>query len=89
MILGNAVEAGLHVSAGDDVERAFAEWLSSQSAGKKKTDRNAELIVGTLWPLVQQGRLATRHPKLVALADKMARTAWGLLMKKERAAAAN
>ena len=30
-------------------ERAFAEWLSSQPAGKK-TDRNAELIADTLWP---------------------------------------
>ena len=41
-------------------ERAFAEWLSSQPAGKKteKTDRNAELIAGTLWSLVQQGKSA-------------------------------
>ena len=33
-------------------ERAFAEWLSSQPAGKKteKTDGNAELIADTRWP---------------------------------------
>ena len=38
-------------------EWAFTEWLSSQLSGKR-TDRNAELIADTLWPLVQQGRLA-------------------------------
>ena len=51
----------LRKSIGSEIgERAFAEWLSSQPAGEKteKTDRNAELIVGALWPLVQQGRLA-------------------------------
>ena len=51
----------LRRSVGGEIgERAFAEWLSSQPAGKKteKTDRNAELIAGALWPLVQQGRLA-------------------------------
>ena len=48
----------LRKSIGSEIgERAFAEWLSSQPAGKK-TDRNAELIVDALWPLVQQGRLA-------------------------------
>ena len=48
----------LRKSIGSEIgERAFAEWLSSQPAGKK-TDRNAELVVDTLWPLVQQGRLA-------------------------------
>ena len=40
-----------------ETARAFAEWLSSQPSGRR-TDRNAELIVDTLWPLVQQGRLA-------------------------------
>ena len=48
----------LRKSIGSEIgERAFAEWLSSQPAGEK-TDRNAELIVDALWPLVQQGRLA-------------------------------
>ena len=48
----------LRNSIGSEIgEWAFAEWLSSQPSGKR-TDRNAELIVDTLWPLVQQGRLA-------------------------------
>ena len=47
----------LRKSIGSEIgEWAFAEWLSSQPAGEK-TDRNAEMIVGALWPLVQQGRL--------------------------------
>ena len=47
----------LRKSVGDEVgERAFAEWLASQPAAK--ADTNAELIVDTLWPLVQQGTLA-------------------------------
>ena len=48
----------LRKSIGSEIgERAFAEWLSLQPAGEK-TDKSAELIVGALWPLVQQGRLA-------------------------------
>ena len=48
----------LRKSIGSEIgERAFAEWLSSQPAGKK-TDKSAEMIVDALWPLVQQGRLA-------------------------------
>lgn len=47
----------LRKSVGDEVgERAFAEWLAARPAAKADTD--AELIVDTLWPLVQQGTLA-------------------------------
>ena len=47
----------LRKSVGDDIgEWAFAEWLSSRPVAAK-TDKNAELIAGTLWPVVQQGRL--------------------------------
>lgn len=47
----------LRKSVGDEVgERAFAEWLASRPTAK--ADPNAELIVDTLWPLVQQGTLA-------------------------------
>lgn len=43
-------------SVGHEIgERAFAEWLSSQSA--KDGDSNADLIADTLWPLVQNGDL--------------------------------
>ena len=49
--------AALRNSLGGEIgEWAFAEWLSSQPSAKR-TDRNAELIVDTLWPLVRQGRL--------------------------------
>ena len=49
----------LRKSVGDEIgEQAFAQWLSSQEAGKGKTDGNAALIVDTLWPLVEQGTLA-------------------------------
>ena len=44
---------------GEIGEWAFAEWLSSQPSGKR-TDRNAELIVGILWPLVRPYALS-RH----------------------------
>ena len=51
----------LRKSVGRDIgERAFAEWLASQQAATEKTDRYAELVVATLWPLVQQGRLRIR-----------------------------
>ena len=47
----------LRKSVGDDIgEWAFAEWLSSRPVAAK-TDKNAKLIAGTLWPVVQQGRL--------------------------------
>lgn len=37
-------------------ERAFAEWLAAQEAGK--VDGNAALIADTLWPMVEQGALS-------------------------------
>ena len=47
----------LRKSIGEELgEKAFAEWLTSQPAAAP--DVNAALIVDTLWPLVQQGRLA-------------------------------
>ena len=50
--------AVLRNSLGGEIgEWAFAEWLSSQPSAKR-TDKSAELIVDTLWPLVRQGRLA-------------------------------
>ncbi len=49
--------SALRKSVGDEVgERAFVEWLASRPAAKADTD--AETIVDTLWPLVQQGTLA-------------------------------
>ena len=39
-------------------ERAFAAWLASQGAADGKEDGNAALVVDTLWPLIEQGRLA-------------------------------
>ena len=48
----------LRKSVGDGIaERAFTEWLSSQTA-PADADVNASLIVDALWPLVQQGTLA-------------------------------
>lgn len=50
----------LRKSIGEELgEKAFAEWLASQSAaaGAAK-DGNATLIVDSLWPMVQQGTLA-------------------------------
>ena len=50
----------LRKSVGDEIgDQAFAAWLSSQSqpAGAA-ADKNAALIVDTLWPLVQEGTLS-------------------------------
>ena len=48
----------LRKSVGDEVgERAFAEWLALQGAGQEP-DGNAATVVETLWPMVQEGRLA-------------------------------
>ena len=48
----------LRKSVGDEVgNRAFAEWLLSQQS-TEGADKNAAIIVDTLWPLVQQGTLA-------------------------------
>ena len=47
----------LRKSVGSDIgERAFAEWLAAQ-ATVAPTDRNAERILGALWPLVERGAL--------------------------------
>ena len=50
----------LKKSVGDEIgERAFAEWLSSQgSAANSRIDKNAALIVDTLWPFVKGEMLA-------------------------------
>lgn len=48
----------LRKSVGSDIgERAFAECLASQ----QKADRNLEMIVDALWPLVRQGKLSIRR----------------------------
>ena len=50
--------AALKKSVGDEVGgRAFAEWLALQGSGQEP-DGNAAMIVDTLWPMVQEGRLA-------------------------------
>lgn len=50
----------LRKSVGHEIgERAFAEWLSSRAA-EKETDKNAELIAGSLWALIEQGQLRIR-----------------------------
>ena len=47
----------LRKSVGEDIgDRAFAEWLLRQATVKAR-DRNAELIVESLWPLVEEGKL--------------------------------
>ena len=49
----------LRKSVGEEVgERAFAAWLASQGAADETSDGNAALVVDTLWPLIEQGRLA-------------------------------
>ena len=50
----------LRKSVGNDIgERAFSEWLTSQrtEAASEATDKNAELIQDTLWPLVEAGSI--------------------------------
>ena len=45
----------LRKSVGNEIgERAFAEWLDSQA--EENTDKNIQVIVDALWPLVQQGK---------------------------------
>jgi len=47
----------LRKSVGSDIgERAFAEWLSAR-ATVAPADRNAERVLGALWPLVERGAL--------------------------------
>ena len=51
----------LRKSVGSDIgERAFAEWLALQ-AKSEKADRNLEMIVDALWPLIRQGKLTIRR----------------------------
>ena len=48
-----------HKSIGAEIgDRAFLEWLSTRSAGSEKENPNAGTIIDTLWPLVEEGRLA-------------------------------
>ena len=50
----------LRKSVGQDIgERAFAEWLARQET-VRAGDRNAELIVESLWPLIEAGKLKIR-----------------------------
>ena len=50
----------LRKSVGEEIgEQAFTAWLSAQSAGAKAdADTNAQMIVDTLWPLIEGGTLA-------------------------------
>ena len=50
----------LRKSVGEEIgEQAFAAWLSAQSAGTEAdTDTDAQTIVDTLWPLIEEGTLA-------------------------------
>lgn len=50
----------LRRSVGEDIgERAFVAWLSTQPKPEVvEEDRDAPLIVDTLWPLIQAGTLA-------------------------------
>ena len=50
----------LRKSVGDEIgAQAFAAWVSAQSAGAKAdADTNAQTIVDTLWPLIEDGTLA-------------------------------
>ena len=49
----------LRRSVGDEIgERAFAAWLATQPKPVVvEKDQDAELIIDTLWPLVQDGAL--------------------------------
>ena len=48
----------LRKSVGNEIgDKAFAEWLTSRSAGSNEQDPNAEKIVDALWPLVVAGTL--------------------------------
>lgn len=49
----------LKKSVGPEIgEKAFAEWLSDQSAnGSAAADKNAQTIAETLWPLIEKDKL--------------------------------
>ena len=54
----------LRKSVGEDIGgRAFAEWLTRQATVEAvpASDRHAKLIVESLWPLVEQGKLQIRR----------------------------
>ena len=52
----------LRKSVGEEIgERTFAAWLASQGVADEKADGNAAMVVDTLWPLIEQGRLAIRR----------------------------
>ena len=47
----------LRKSVGADIgERAFADWLATQSA-EAPDDRNAAQVADALWPLIENGSL--------------------------------
>ena len=47
----------LRKSVGNKIgDKAFVDWLAKQSAGDR--DKNADVITDTLWPLVQERKLA-------------------------------
>ena len=50
----NALRKSVGIEIGD---KAFAEWLSSRSAGSNEEDPNTDKIIDVLWPLVEQGGL--------------------------------
>lgn len=51
----------LRKAVGADIgERAFAEWLASQT-GAGERDRNVEAIETALWPLIREGQLKIRR----------------------------
>ncbi len=51
----------LRKSVGSEIgDRAFAEWVASQT-DEKKARKNIGVIENALWPLVQQGKLKIRR----------------------------
>ena len=60
----------LRKSFGRDIEeRTLAEWLASRRPATEETDKNAELVVETLWPLVREGRLRFAQAAIWSDAD--------------------
>jgi len=49
----------LRKSLGEDIaDKAFSEWYASQgTANGAETDKNAEAIAATLWPLVEANEI--------------------------------
>ena len=68
----------LQTSANVIDERAFAEWLASQA--EEKTDKNIQVIVAALWPLVQQGKLKIKRVGYLRPSNiDQAKRAWAIL----------